>query len=326
MKKTLLTLLVMMTLIQVNLYGQENQTVKAEKFGEGNHMEYNINYNNGSYTYDGLEQTPWNLRFEDYLENHKTIFTKRYGEQQYFPDRDVFPATYIKGRFIGNPEQIEKYQVVEYTYDERMVILDEWLYLLEDWEDKDNYTIERILRKGELKGLKITKEAFSANKRMEDANHPEKLQEYLDAAFAKQEELLPAWRDANADLIAQRQENERQIYAEFKGTNDAFWASPEGQAILKRWEEEKGKPAKVTACTILNDLPPESQNKYGNVRLAFADFRVAASSLLRNQTMEVDCDNVKVYVGVEGSTEKGRLLFETSEDMCGKTINLSKYW
>jgi hypothetical protein len=86
------------------------------------------------------------------------------------------------------------------------------------------------------------------------------------------------------------------------------------------------KPAVKTTCTILNDLKPEQQNKYGHVKLIFGNFNIVTKSIARSHTYEVPCDDVIVYKELkENSTEHGAKLFET-KGRCGEVIKLSEFW
>ncbi len=86
------------------------------------------------------------------------------------------------------------------------------------------------------------------------------------------------------------------------------------------------KPAAKTTCTIINDLKPEQQNKYGHVKLIFRNFNIVTKSIARSHTYEVPCDDVIVYKELkENSTEPGAKLFET-KGRCGEVIKLSEFW
>ncbi len=81
----------------------------------------------------------------------------------------------------------------------------------------------------------------------------------------------------------------------------------------------------VTTCTIVNDLSPEQQKAYG-IKLVFGNYGKVTQSILRNKSIEVDCDDVKVYKEKkENSTEKGDFLFDT-KGQCGQTFKLSDYY
>lgn len=233
--KKLISILV--TLFALGAYAQENQVAKLENLKESILAKYVIKHEgDNDYAFDGccadhyiIEQSEFR---GDFL---KFDFSKKgssLGPSMYVPDVEAFPATFVNARYEGNQEMIEKYDVIQRFNEDRIVILDEWVYVLE-WNSKDDFVIDKVLRPGEFSGVKAVKASFKAKKVMKNADHYNTLKAYLDKAFAKQASLLPKWMEENEDLIKQREENRKKVLAEIRGFNEAFWETEEGKAILR---------------------------------------------------------------------------------------------
>jgi hypothetical protein len=208
MKKKILSNLLAVALIaiSVNTEAQENQTTWAEKVGPGTYTAYVVRQEGTTYTYGGIEEYSRDISFTAYEENFKEVnLTIDFGTSKqnysYFPDENAFPATYIKGSMRGNAQMVKEFHSVQFDEKERIVFLNDWIYVLVDWKDKDHYRLKECLQLGKYEGLKAVKESFASTKKMNDANHQENLQNYLNEAFKKQGELLPAWTASNQKLI-----------------------------------------------------------------------------------------------------------------------------
>jgi hypothetical protein len=235
------------------LNAQEDQTVKATKMGDGNFLYYVITQNGNSFTYGGIDRLKWTLSSKPYAENFKEIVIKTEEStskgDSYYPDEEAFPATYVKGRL--NTEAVMRgWDYMEMEEEQRIVVLDEWVYLLSNWKNKDDYKIEKAFKKGELSGLKLIKAQMGAAKEMEKANHKETLQKYLDEAFKKQSELLPAWKAKNKAKIDKRIAAKVRYRFTIDSVNGAYWNTDEGKRVKARLNKKAGQ-AKVT---LVNDL------------------------------------------------------------------------
>ncbi len=234
------------------LNAQEDQTTKATKMGEGPFMSYVINESGGNYTYAGINKEVWNFSFKPYEGEFKEIVVKeaeKTSSDSYYPDEEAFPATYVWGRY--NTETCMRgWDYIERNNEKRMVVLDEWVYILEKWKNKDSYVIQKCFKKGELSGFKLTKKAFGAAKEMENAKHKETLQKYLDEAFKKQGELLAAWEANNKAKIDKRKAAKDRYRFTIDSVNGKYWSSDEGKRVKARLDKKAGQ-AKVT---LVNDL------------------------------------------------------------------------
>lgn len=125
----------------------------------------------------------------------------------YLPDNPAFPITYMQEVYEGNAKmQSEKGYVMRnnpLSRKKRIVFLDDLIYVIEDWKDKDNYKLKYVLEKGNPpSGLKAMKVVLQSPKKMAALEPHKKLQAYLDAAYAKQQEVYPKWKTDNAALVA----------------------------------------------------------------------------------------------------------------------------
>lgn len=316
MKLTLFTLMLAATSwAQVAV---ENQTEKAQKMGDGVYTSYVITYDRStsSYSFAGCCSDWYQFTFSDYSAGHKKfemkMTTSSFGPSMYIPDEDAYPVTFVKSRYMGDADMIEKYHAIEQYTEERIVFLDEWVYVLTNWINKDNYEIEKVFAFGEITGGKAVKEAFAAKKKMEKANHKETLQAYLDAAFAKQQELLPKWKEENQSLINEREEAKIKVRAEIDGVNSAYWNSEEGQRKLAEWRKED--------VTLVNDTNSDLLLCYGSG---------AYKALKPGEKTTFSCNNGKVYRGTlrpNNNSQYDRtdnILLDLNGNNCGNSVNAS---
>lgn len=234
------------------LNAQEDQTAKATKMGEGPFMRYVITESNGVYSYGGIHKEVYTFSFKPYEVDFKEIEIKeaeKTSTENYYPDEEAFPATYVLGR-LNTEACMRGWNYIPRDKEKRLVVLDEWIYILEKWESKDNYRIQKCFKKGELSGFKHTKKAFGAAKEMENAKHKETLQKYLDEAFKKQMELLPAWQANNKAKMDKEQAKKDRYRFTIDSVNGKYWNSDEGKRVKARLDKKAGQ----ANVTLVNDL------------------------------------------------------------------------
>jgi len=333
MKKTLLFLFLSTFSMS---FGQTDLFTALQSFGAD--TEYKV-YRMTKYG-DEYELDSWDEKIKFEIINNK--FNKPAGLR----------GVYAKSGKIVVHDNLE-YKVVDHyskpaylreriNFKETHLVVDSIVYML--WnleEDGSSFSIKRIYlpqlnaskkeegkklsmkekmaaAKNSLKGAKAEMDYLAAIKKMD---HVQKIKDYIAAMKASQ----PPYTAQEKKEMAEIAEDWKNFNEEGQKKNAEYWASEEGQRKLKEWNKDKGNDGSNSTCTIINDLSAEQQSKHNDVRLAFSGYNLAASSLSKGQTMEVDCDDVKVYVGVYNSTEQKRFLFNTS-GMCGQTIRLSQYW
>lgn len=300
------------------LNAQEDQTAKATKMGDGQFMSYVINESGGNYTCAGINKEVWTFSFKPYQGDFKEIVVKEGEKTQtdsYYPDEEAFPATYVWGWYNTQPA-MRGWDFIERRGENRLVILDEWVYILEKWVDKDNYRIKKVFKKGELSGFKLTKKAFGAAKEMENAKHKETLQKYLDEAFKKQAELLPAWQANNKAKIEKTQAAKDRYKFTVDSVNGKYWSSAEGQKKKAEWAK--------SPVYIYNDTNTEFLMCHGQ----------GVSTLLKpGEKKEFSCaGGGKVYRGKRRAGNNttqwdstGQLLLDLNGNNCGVTYKASSF-
>lgn len=295
---------------------QEDQTTKADKMGEGTYMSYVITRDGNSYKYAGIHKEKWAFSFKPYENAGKEIVVQEEGRnaESYYPDEEAFPCTYIKGYYHNEPA-MRGYDYVQLSDEKRLVFVDEWVYILANWKNKDSYEIEKCFKKGELSGFKLTKKAFGAAKEMENANHKETLQKYLDEAFKKQSELLPAWQANNRAKIDKRQAAKDRYRFTVDSINGKYWSSAEGQRKKAEWAK--------SPVYIYNDT---------NADFLMCHGQGVSTFLKPGKKHEFSCSGGgKVYMGKRRQnntvqldrTEK--LLLDLNGQNCGVTYNASSF-
>ena len=196
---------------------------------------------------------------------------------------------------------------------QRIVFLDGWIYELHDWVSKDDYTIEKIYADEEAKGFKAV---MGSIKKMEAAGHEERLQKYLDEAFAKQAELLPAWKEANADLVQRRIDNDKILTAEIQGKNAEYWASEEGQAIKKRNEMANKNNAEDAKKEVKLIYRGSGTAKFGDASNTWG------SVLGAGQSTSMKCDqDIYIYRDVNGVATRAEKVSSAGSN-CGGTVEV----
>jgi len=300
------------------LNAQEDQTAKATKMGEGQFMSYVINESGGNYTYAGINKEVFTFTFKPYEVDFKEIVVKeaeKTSTDSYYPDEEAFPATYVWGRY--NTETCMRgWDYIERRKENRMVILDEWVYILEKWENKDNYRIKKCFKKGELSGFKLTKKAFGAAKEMENAKHKETLQKYLDEAFKKQGELLPAWQANNKAKIDKQQAAKDRYRFTIDSVNGKYWTSDEGKRVKANLDKKAGQ-AKIT---LVNDLAIDLLLRHG---------QGVSTRLKPGEKKQFDCSGDRVRKGKPRANttiqfdDTDVILIESDGKGCGETVKAS---
>ncbi|MEO5644611.1 MAG: hypothetical protein ABIQ40_15775 [Bacteroidia bacterium] len=304
-------------LSQCLLVAQEDQNAKATKVGEGKFMSYVINHTDGNYTYAGINEDIWTLSFAPFHQTFKEIGVQEFEGSSttvhYYPDEEAFPCTYVLGANKTRKE-MAGYEYINYSPDKRMVILDEWVYFLENWKSKDSYVITHCLKKGELKGMKLMKSAMGAAAQMEKANHKETLQKYLDEAFKKQAELLllSEWQAKSKATVEKNKLGETRYQFVVDSINGGYWNSPEG----KRKQAEMAQ-AKVT---LVNNTATDLLLCYG---------QGAYTRLKPGEKQEFPCTSGKVYRGTPRVNntmqfdQTTNVLLDLNGTGCGNSVNAS---
>lgn len=317
------------------LNAQEDQTAKATKMGEGPFMRYVIDESGGNYTYGGIFKEVYTFTFKPYDVDFKEIEIKeaeKTSTENYYPDEEAFPATYVWGR-LNTETCMRGWNYIERNKEKRMVVLDEWVYILDKWKSKDSYVIQKCFKKGELSGFKHTKKAFGAAKEMENAKHKETLQKYLDEAFKKQGELLPAWEANNKAKIDKQQAAKDRYRFTIDSVNGKYWSSAAGQKKKAEWANQDKSASSTSA--------EKSAGFTGNVYFSYdmmgkdrpgerlyihsGSNAASVSSTSPGSKATVKCEKGNAYYSFTGKKADMKLIKELTVEDCGKTIKYTEF-
>lgn len=312
------TLLICVALISATLFGQENQVTLANNMGETPLVDYSVRYDKSSKKYSFPACCAQNDKMSISTFDGMTVVTisrtlesGKIRTSEYYADEEAFTATFIYGYVRGDEEQQQRLKVVEKNMEKRLVIYNNWVYIL-DWKSRTDWVIKMIYGPGEIKGVKRLKESALAEKNMQAENHKEKLSEYLDKAFAKQDEAVVEWNKNNANKIQLRKDNEQILNAEINGKNEAFWESEEGKAIKRRNE---------LAAEDAKGLVTLTYKGSGSVAFGY-ESNTWGGSCGNNQSTKLDCSkDIYVYRTVDGVVKRAELVNSAGTN-CGGTVEV----
>ncbi|MDO9000438.1 hypothetical protein [Sediminibacterium sp.] len=316
LKKNYFALLILSASISLN--AQDNQTVKAEKMGEGKYTPYLTNPSNGAYNFEGLDKGIWTVEIKPYESDLKQLSVKKYEEatdmSTYYPDNAAFPCTYVSGR-LQSHKAMAGYKGISFNNEDRIVFIDEWVYVLNKWKDKDNYVIDKCLKKGEVKGLKVMKAVMSSKKDGEKAKHVETLQNYLNDAFKKQAEVLATaeGKKKSDDYQNELTKGEKRWDLVRDSINGKYWNSEEG----------KKKQAEMAQAqvTLVNDMKVDLLMHYGSG---------VSQRLKPGEKTKFACKHGDVYrakLRPNNTTQfdsTGEVLLKLDGTGCGRIVNASQ--
>ncbi len=327
-------LFIILSLIILKGFTQENLFKSIENLGLNTTYKVYSIYKSGE-GYE-LEARSFKLQFD--IVNNK--FDKPAGLNAKMVGEDKTYITYNNENDILDHYSNPAYIRTNRGFNETYLVVDSVIYCL--WsmeEDASSFELKSIYlpifkKEKSDKKMSLKEKMAAAKNAVKDAsgemkylgqlkkkNHEKMIKDYI----ASMKKVQPIYTSQEQKELAELKADIERGNAEIKAKNDAYWASEEGQAMRKRMNEDSKQSNAVGKCTIVNDLDQSYQSKNNDVRLAFSGGSTAAKSLLKGHKMEVNCDDVKVYIGVESSTERKRYLFSTS-GACGKTIYLSMYW
>ncbi|GAB5565846.1 MAG: hypothetical protein Wins2KO_29090 [Winogradskyella sp.] len=258
---------------------------------------------------------------------------------QYFPDHIAFPVTYISSAYEGNKKLQEKvgYVVREgrSVGDDRIVFIDNYLFMLQNWKSKDDYEIRWILmapkaengdnteenvkpkkkKKGFFKSLKdkVKKAKSGAGSVSIEKMKAEVLQPYLDKATKKQQDFYQTWIKKSENKKTKKYLDDKRalMTKAIKQYNDDIFNSPEYQRMLayQKW--------------IDNNINVTVYNKsdrtvwVGSSSSAFITSKIEAGG---SSTQTCTSDLYYYYSDTKGS--KG-YKFYTANSACGSTATIN---
>lgn len=198
--KSVLSLLLI--LVSGSLIAQDQKTL-LKQWGEGPIQEYTVNGKKGSYTYGGVSKDKTDLKLlkmdDPYLWGAKIEGIPGMFNNEYHADNNAH-AVAMRHALVPHPS-LTYHMRYDDRNEHRLVIVGDYMYMLEGWKSKDDYKIKKIFKKGRLKGMKLMKESFASIKKMAAVGHEKKLQAYLDKEYAIQKQKTPAWNKKNGKYL-----------------------------------------------------------------------------------------------------------------------------
>jgi len=281
-----------------------------------------------------------NSHFEIHLKkypNHASE-SKRNTAYKYFPDNLAFPVTYFAGSFQGNKKLQEQvgYVIREYRdpADDRIVFVDDYLFMLQKWKSKDNYEVRWILKapkaekeKAESKTktkkkkngfFKSLKKKFNNAKPLSSNISIEKikaevLQPYLDAATKKQEAYYASWikKPENAKTKKYIDDKRAMMKKAIKQYNDDIFNSPEYQRMLayQKW--------------IDNSINMTVHNKSGStIWVGSSATAFITNEISSGSSSTQTCTSDMYYYLSDAKGAKG-YKFYTADSSCGSSVTIN---
>ncbi len=319
--KKLIALLLLSNAFQVS-FCQSDQTVAAENMGGGTFAMYTADLVDGEYVY-GFSTFKAYLKVEPYFEHECKEITysipESNTEEMYVPSEYGHVITYVKANYSGNEEMVKKYHALDLKESQRIVFLEDYVYILTNWKNHENYQISRILKKGDLKGLAVAKETFAAPKKMKEVCHEEKLKTYFMESVAKHKEVYPKWIAENPGAEGKREWAIKTVEMEIKALNDAYWKTEEGQRILenqRNYEAAKSGGNTASNFKILNNT---NDDIYVITELG------TSSRISKGSSGSFKCNTkmYRCYLNGTSWNKKGEFIGGGSNSDCGKTISIN---
>jgi len=223
--------------------------------------------------------------------------------QIYMPDDYAFPITYVANIYEGNSKMQKAIGYAPrqnpYVIKDRIVILDNYIYVITDWKDKDNYKLKAVLEAGKTpSGFKKMKLVMKSPKKMKELNPHKKLADYLNSAYALKESKKAEWL-ANSENKTNYEKVElvhNLVLKAMKKQNDDYMKSDEYKRIqeVNQYIENRDKREKVTLV-----------NNIGKDVYLYKEGSRNATRLSNSYSTKVDCDTNYYYTFSSNSNVNG---------------------
>lgn len=256
---------------------------------------------------------------------------------QFFADNVAFPVTYLRSVYEGNKKLQEKVGYViregRSVGGDRMVFIDDYLFMLHNWKNKDDYEVRFVLKAPKIagdepegKGVKKKKKKKGFFKSLKDGIKnagsggvsiekvkAEILQPYLDSATQKQERYYAEWikNPENAKTKKYMEDKRAMMDKAMKQYNDDIFNSPEYQRMLAyhKWLDNN---VNVTVHNKSNNII-----WVGSSKEAFITHEIAPGG---NSTQTCTTDMYYYYSDAKGTPGKK---FYTADSGCGSSVTIN---
>ncbi len=259
-----------------------------------------------------LDKNQPNEHFEVIFQQFPNESTKK---DQYFPDNIAFPATYIESAYEGDEKDQKEIGYVirkgRPAGKKRMVFLNEYIFLLDSWENKDSYSLNTVLK---LEGTKEENDSKKKKKKggfgsflnkIKEAKVKQKnggndtreklkkeiLQPYLDKAFEKQKTYYAQWikNPDHAKLEQYLKDLEKLMDLSIRNQNEKIKNSPEYKRMKAMHAYLDGKAANESKGQVT------IYNKTGKDIYLFEEGSGNSSRITPNSRISVNCSKNYYY-------------------------------
>ncbi|WP_109852154.1 hypothetical protein [Aquimarina sp. AU58] len=337
MKKiTILGLCILFFSYNLNAQGEiKHQTQQLESIQAGNYTAY-LTQQSSSGTYEGgLDVLLYKItNFKEYTVQpgvHKEVYMlfgedpdrpDDHKETMFLPDNEAFPITYVQKVYEGSPAMQKEIgyspRINRLSDGNRIVFIDGKIFMIEDWVDKDNYELKAVLeyQAKKMGGLKKMKEVMKSPKKMKAMQPHKTLQEYLDNAYNKQQEVYAKWIQTpkNAALIENIDQIRKFIIGAINKQRDDWYNSVEYKRIKERNASAR-QSSLESEVTISNNT--------GKDIYIYAEGSSNGSRVSANGRGTFNCKKNQYYSFDGNSSASNGTLIVTANQSCGTTVNVN---
>ncbi|WP_438422716.1 hypothetical protein [Aquimarina macrocephali] len=337
MKKiTLLGLCILFFSHSLKAQGEiKHQTQELESIQLGNYTAYLTQQSSSGDYEGGLDVLLYKItNFKEYTVQpgvHKEVYMIHGGdpdrpddhkETMFLPDNEAFPITYVQKVYEGSPAMQKEIgyspRINRLSDGNRIVFIDGKIFMIEDWVDKDNYKLEAVLefQAKKMGGLKKMKEVMKSPKKMKAMQPHKMLQEYLDNAYNKQQEVYAQWikNPKNAALIENIDQIREFIIGAINKQRDDWYNSAEYKRIKER-----------NASARQSNLESEVtiSNNTGKDIYIYAEGSSNGSRVSANGRGTFNCKKNQYYSFSGNSSASNGTLIVGANQSCGTTVNVN---
>lgn len=313
----------------------KHQTQELESIQVGNYTGY-LTHQSSDGTYEGgLDVLVYKItQFKEYTIQpgaHKEVYMlfgedpdrpDNHEETMFLPDNEAFPITYVQKVYEGNPAMQKEIgyspRINRLSDGNRIVFIDGKIYMIKDWVDKDNYKLEAVLefQAKKMGGLKKMKEVMKSPKKMKEMQPHKTLQEYLDNAYSKQQEVYAKWikNPKNAALIENIDQIREFIIGAINKQRDDWYNSAEYKRIKERNADAK-------QSSLENEVT--IRNNTGKDIYIYQEGSSNGSRVSANGRGTFNCKKNLYYSFSGNSSASKGTLANSANQSCGTTVNVN---
>ncbi len=242
-------------------------------------------------------------------------------KKMFLPDNAAFPITYVEKVYEGNKAMQDELgfapRINQYTDGNRLVFLDGKIFVIKDWIDKDNYKLVSVMEHQAKKmgGLKKMKEVMKSPKKMKELQPHKMLQNYLDVAFVKQQEVYVQWmKDSSNAAIVENTELIRKLTIDAINKQRDDWRNSDEYRRIKERNQSATSSESKSLVTLVN--------RTGKDIYIYEEGSSNGSRVSVNGSGRFNCKKNQYYsFNGNSSASKGTQITNANQS-CGRTITV----